>query len=369
MRKRKRSTANRCGMGNPGLSSRAQHTNPSPLAAPAKGGQWRGEVGIDRDGFPLRLVGRLFVAVLVMGAWADVHADEGGSSFWLPGQYASFAAVPASPGWSLSTDVYFYSGGVSASETFSHGQTLSAGEDMREALLLLSLAYAPEAKVLGGQPSLSIGGGSGGNRVQADLSVSSRGTELHRSDTDWGFTDLNPTASLAWNRGVHNGMVYFTGNIPVGSYNSQRLANIGLGFWAVDAGGGYTYYDSRTGWEFSAVIGFTYNFQNSSTDCQNGIDSHLAWSVSKFLSAAWSVGIAGYVYYQLAGDSGNGDTVGPFKSRVAAVGPQVGLTFKVGNQQWVANLRWYNEFWAENRYEGYALFATLNIPLSSVQSR
>jgi hypothetical protein len=303
------------------------------------------------------------VPALMMAAGADSRADEGGASFWLPGQYASLAAVPPTPGWSLSTDAYFYSGKANVSETFSTGETLFVRPDSREALLLLTLAYAPETKVLGGQPSLSLGGGYGGNRVQADLSVSSQGAELDRSDTVWGFTDLSPTASLSWNQGLHNGMIYLTGNVPVGSYNSQRLANIGIGFWAIDAGGGYTYYNPQTGWEFSAVAGFTYNFENNSTDYQNGIDSHLDWSVSRFLSAAWEVGIAGYVYYQLTGDSGSGDTVGPFKSRVAAVGPQVGYTFKVGGQPWYANLRGYYEFWAENRYEGYAVFATLNIPL------
>jgi hypothetical protein len=30
-------------------------------------------------------------------------------------------------------------------------------------------------------------------------------------------------------------------------------------------------------------------------------------------------------------------------------------------------LRGYYEFWAENRYEGYAVFATLNIPLGSAE--
>ena len=35
-------------------------------------------------------------------------ADEGGVSFWLPGQYSSFAATPTEPGWSLPV-IYFHS--------------------------------------------------------------------------------------------------------------------------------------------------------------------------------------------------------------------------------------------------------------------
>ena len=307
----------------------------------------------------------LLVSALMMTGWTDSWADEGGTSFWLPGQYASLAAVPPNPGWSLSTGFYYYSGGTSGSSIFSRGETLYSGIDSRDLMLLVTPAYAPQTKILGGQPSLSLGGGYGRNWAQADLSVSSLGNELDRNDAVSGFTDLSPTAGLAWNRGVHNGMIYLTGNIPVGSYDSQRLANIGIGFWAVDVGGGYTYFNQQTGREFSAVVGATYNFENTSTDYQNGIDSHLDWSISQVLSAAWEVGIAGYVYYQLTGDSGSGDSVGPFKSRVAAIGPQVGYTFKVGSQQWSANVRGYCEFWAKNRYEGYALFATLNIPLNS----
>ena len=53
----------------------------------------------------------LLFSALILAAWAHAFADEGGASFWLPGQYASLAAVPPTPAWSLSTDAYFYSGG------------------------------------------------------------------------------------------------------------------------------------------------------------------------------------------------------------------------------------------------------------------
>ena len=62
--------------------------------------------------------------------------------------------------------------------------------------------------------------------------------------------------------GVNNYMTYIMSGIPVGAYQSTRLANIGIGHWAVDVGGGYTYFDPATGHEASAVLGFTYNFIN-----------------------------------------------------------------------------------------------------------
>jgi hypothetical protein len=95
----------------------------------------------------------------------------------------------------------------------------------------------------------------------------------------------------------------------------------------------------------------------------------LDWAASQFLSANWQVGVAGYVYYQLTGDSGSGAKLGPFKSRVASIGPQVGYLFKIGGLPAYANLRGYWEFWAQNRLEGYAIFATLSIPLGGGPSK
>jgi hypothetical protein len=40
-------------------------------------------------------------------------ADEAGTSFWLPGQYGSFAAVPSEPGWSFENSYYHASADAS----------------------------------------------------------------------------------------------------------------------------------------------------------------------------------------------------------------------------------------------------------------
>ena len=98
------------------------------------------------------------------------------------------------------------------------------------------------------------------------------------SDAVWGFGDLIPIATLRWNAGVHNYMTYITGDVPVGAYDSTRLSNLGIGHGAIDAGGGYTYFNPATGHEFSGVLGFTYNFENQSTQYQNGVDMHFDWS-------------------------------------------------------------------------------------------
>lgn len=319
------------------------------------GGAGMNRPGADQAGW--------LVAMAAAMAPALALADEGGVPFWFSGQYASLAAVPATPGWSLPSQGYYYDGDASRTKSFPHGDSITAGLKSRLPLVLTQPTFAPEAKLWGGQLAFGLGFGYGKNWTDADLVLSPRGTELNRSDSVWGFTDLYPIASLAWASGVHNWMTYLTGDIPVGAYDSDRLANIGIGHGAVDAGGGYTYLNETTGWEFSAVVGLTYNFENTSTDYQNGIDSHLDWAASRFLSESWEVGLAGYVYYQLTDDSGSGAVLGPFKSRVAAIGPEIGYAFKIGGHPAYANLRGYWEFWAQNRLEGTAVFATVAIPL------
>ena len=302
---------------------------------------------------------------LVAALATNARADQDGVPFWFSGSYASLAAVPANPGWSLIAEPYYYSGSAGKSKTFQNGNALVAGVKVEEPLLLLQPGYATDSKILGGQPYVGLGWGFGNSYTSVDATLSQPVLDGGRSDSLTAGTDLFPVASLAWTKGNDNWMTYLTGDIPTGAYQASRLSNLGIGHAAIDAGGGYTYLNNTTGLEFSGVAGVTYNWQNTHTDYKNGVDSHLDWALSQFLSASWELGIVGYVYYQLSGDSGSGDRVGAFKSRIASVGPEVGYVFKFSGQPAYFNLRGYWEFWAQNRVEGYALFATLSIPLGS----
>lgn len=317
---------------------------------------------------------RLLLVAAACWAVSSASADEGGVPFWLSGQYASMAAVPPTPGWTVMAMTYYYNGSADMSQTFQKGGNLVKGVDSHMSLVLGQLSYAWDTPLLGGVPMLGMSWGAGNNSTSASLlaSLPSVVAQTSLSDSANGGTDLYPIATLSWNKGDNNWMVYLTGDIPVGAYDPKRLSNIGIGHGAVDSGAAYTYLNQKSGLEFSAVAGLTYNLRNSQTDYRNGIDAHLDWAVSQFLSANWQVGLAGYVYYQLTDDSYPNTgaqgairekELGGFRSRVASVGPEVGYLFKIGKQTGYLNLRGYWEFWAQNRLEGYAFFATLDLPL------
>ena len=238
-------------------------------------------------------------------------------SFWLPGLFGSLAAVPqAAPGWSLLTFSYYtnVSAGadVAAAREIQIGRftptltaNLSANLHAQVGLQWVQPNYTFGTPVLGGQLTLGMGGFVG--RSNTDLAgtltttlgplVSVRTEDFSSSVT--GFGDLYPVAMLKWNHGVHNYMVYATGDIPVGAYDSNRLANLGIGHGAIDGGFGYTYLNPLTGLEFSFVTGLTGNFTNTATNYTNGVDWHTDWGASKFLTKQLFIGAVGYVYKQI----------------------------------------------------------------------
>jgi hypothetical protein len=298
------------------------------------------------------------MALAALVATGDARADEGGVSFWIPGQYAqNLIATPPSPGWSVPVSLYYYSG--SAPGSAGPSSAIPSGTRSQSWQLSASPTWAPETKLLGGQFALSLSAGYGCNATQ----VATTGAPVMLSQTVGGATDVAPTAMLSWQVRDDSWMAYLTGNVPVGSYGSDRLSNVGIGHGALDGGGVYTYDSDATGHSFSAALGVTYNFINPDTHYRSGLDSHLGLSAMFPLTRGVRAGLSGYVYYQLTGDSGGGDACGSCKSRVAGVGPQLNWTFNVGKQSWSANVRGYWEFWASNHLQGTAWFATVAIPL------
>lgn len=290
-------------------------------------------------------------------------ADEGGLSFWLPGLFGSFAAAPAEPGWSIASFYYHSSVTSNGGATFLRGGRIEAGLQGRGDLIGIGPTYTFETSVLGGQAAVSVLGVGGRNwgSVGAIL-TGPRGNAVsgERSEALTSIGDLFPQATLKWNRGVNNFMIYGTGDIPIGDYDESRLANLGLGHAAIDGGFGYTYLNPAKHFEFSAVGGLTYNFINPATLYQNGVDAHLDWGASYFLTERLNMGVVGYVFQQITNDHGAGARLGGFRSRVAGAGPQLNYFFPLGEKiQAVASVKAYKEFAAQNRPDGWNAWLTI----------
>src|SRR4029450_10349550 len=267
--------------------------------------------------WPHLLAGAAIGAALALPA-PLASADEVGGSFWTPGSFGSLAATPAQPGFSLRSG-YYYTSRTAGSEVArarlirigrlsgTAEESVSAISISPEDLAMITPAYTFATPVLGAQAAIALTATYGRKRTTDHVNISGplligpsaipRSRFESISDTITGFGDLSPQVSLRWNAGVHSVMTYVTGNIPVGAYNRARLSNIGIGHGAVDGGAGYTYFNEQTGYEFSAVAGLTYNFINPHTQYQNGVDVHLDWGASRFLTKQLQIGLVGDVYH------------------------------------------------------------------------
>jgi hypothetical protein len=329
-----------------------------------------------------RLVATLLIGSLLGSlpfAARPALADQGGVSFWVPGFFGSFAASPLVPGWSM-TSIYYHtsvgaSGNVAAAKQIEIGAlranaraNLDVNLSGKADLVFAIPQYVFDTKIFGGQFAVAMIAGYGRSSASLDgtLSASLGPLTVTRqgslADSVTGFADLLPQASLRWNSGVHNLMIYGTTNIRVGSYESTRLANIGLGFNAWDGGVGYTYLDPTKGHEFSATMGVTYNNWNHDTNYKNGIDYHIDFGAAQFLNKQFFVGAVGYVYNQFTADEGSPAILGEVRSRVYGIGPQLGYIFQAAPG--IAGLlaaKAYFEFDARDRPDGWNAWLTLNL--------
>ena len=337
--------------------------------------------GARQRAWPHRLAGGAIAAALALAA-PPAWADESGESFWTPGSFGSLVATPSQPGFSLSST--WYRTDTKAGSEVARARLIRIGRIPAEVassvsaisispedLAMVTPSYTFATPVLGGQAAVGLTAVYGRKRTTNDAVIDitrlDRSLEIARSrfdtisDTVTGFGDMSPQFSLRWNAGVHNVMTYLTGNIPLGAYNPARLSNLGIGHAALDGGVGYTYFNEQTGLEFSAVAGATYNFVNPSTQYQNGVDVHLDWGASRFLTKQFQIGLVGYLYNQASCDGGSGDRVGCFQSRVASAGGQLGYTIPMGQLEGNVTVKAYKEFAAANRPEGWNVWLTYTL--------
>ena len=296
-------------------------------------------------------------------------ADAGGVGFWLPGIFGSLAAVPTVPGWAYATIYLHLQANAGATQNFvtSSGArgSVVTGLNAHADAVVLGITYTSPNPVLGGQAAFSVLTAPGNIGLGIDAALTGpRGNTVSGVATDNRTTlsDVYYQGTLKWNQGVNNEMVYITGNIPSGTYDPNRLANLNLGFVAWDAGAGYTYLDPKSGHEFSVVGGLTYNLMNPFLQYQNGIDLHVDWAASQFVSKNVHIGLAGYFYQQVTDDSGPGAKLGGFRGRAIGIGPQIGFIIPMSRDyQGYLNVRGYKDVEVENRATTWTAWVTFAI--------
>src|SRR6185312_5399668 len=176
-------------------------------------------------GRPLSYLKCVIAALLPLAVIDGSSADEAGVSFWLQGQYGSFAAAPSNPGWSLESTFYHATAAASAGVSFARGGGFQAGIKSPTDFVMVTPTYVFATPILGGQASVGLTALYGRNTTSVLATLTGpEGVSLSGSRSDYviGFGDLYPAATLKWNQDVHNFMLYATGAVPVGIYDPKE---------------------------------------------------------------------------------------------------------------------------------------------------
>jgi len=314
-----------------------------------------------------------FATLMLAGFASTADAAEGGAGVYLLGKRGPLAAFVPKPGWYLTNDVFFLT--ADRSELTPLGDRIVGNVDAEALINIAQFTWVADTTVLGGRLAFTGVLPYGNVDVTAGTIVEGPGgVEIGRKidDSVTGFGDPALGSSLGWKKRTGDRFrawsTYASVFIPVGDYEVGRIANVGKNRWAVDVGGAYTMANFKGGREFSSVLGFTFNGDNEDTDYSTGTEMHLEFAGKQHLPSHWSMGVVGYWYEQLTGDSNNPPILGDFKGRAIAIGPEISYQFTQNPRRPVTvDLRWYHEFEVKNRLEGDSVFLTVSVPLAITQ--
>lgn len=310
----------------------------------------------------------MFAAMFSIIDARPTQAAEGGTSVYLLGFRSTMSGIVPPPGTYLTSDKYFYSGDADRSRDFVIGGQLAADVGANVFIDAFTATWVTPHKIFGGNLGLAATLPVGWAEVSAGTVLTGpRGNtlDLDRSDDLTGLGDLYFTGLLGWHRGDWHWNLNVGLNAPTGSWKKGRLANLGYNKWALDLGLAVTYLNAKTGHELTFAPGFTFNGENPDTNYKTGTEFRVEFAALQYLSQTFAIGVTGYHYQQLTGDTGSGAVLGDFKGRVTAIGPVVNYTFQLGKTQVNTNLRWMREFNVENRLTGDVGFLTFAVPVSS----
>jgi len=288
-------------------------------------------------------------------------AEEGGSGHYLPGSMASFMdGIPLKEAFIVRANVVNYNGNINASKPLPIGGRTTLGADATSWAYGLSLLWRPPVEI--GKDwsyAMSVTIPYVVMDVSADVEAvaGSVSSAVSRSSSSNGLGDI-VLMPLMLNYNVSSNLnVSFRTGIyaPTGDYEVGRLANTGKNFWTFEPTLGLMYFGVNNGREASVFVGTDFNTENPDTHYQSGTQFHVDGTLAQhfpLLGGLAGVGVSGFWYDQITGDSGSGATYGDFEARTTGVGPALSYVFKLGKVDMIAELKWLHELDTTKRLEG-----------------
>ncbi|MGB6177116.1 MAG: transporter [Methylocella sp.] len=292
------------------------------------------------------------------------NATERGLSEYILGLTLPMSGYTPPPGvYFLDTFVLYQAGGSLFPAIDSRSSTRVTENFVADIAIT---AWFPDFKLFGADPGFAVTVPFASNRATANFTEGAPVGPAQRvslADEIASIADTEYSAILGWHAGEQHWNVILTGFAPTGNFEPNRLSLTGLNRPALDLKGAYTYLGLQTGIEVTGALGLTLNALNTATNYQSGDELHFEWALNQHFPFGLAAGVGGYFDQQVTNDHGSGDQFGPFRGRVAAVGPLLGYTLKAGAQEVDFSARWFHEFAVQNRVPGDLIYASLSFRL------
>jgi len=283
--------------------------------------------------------------------FSTAYAEEGGTGHYTPGGMATLIdQPPVQAGWVIQPIYLHYDGEYSVSKTLPIAGVVSTGLNAKIDALTLGGLYTFEEQVFDAYFSVGV--------YVPYMSMEVEGIVNNRSRTDTvnGIGDITLIpVMLAWQVDAWALSAMLPIYVPTGEYELGELANLGLNYWTFDPTVGAAYSNEKTGLSFQTYVGITFNTENDKTHYRSGSVLHAEASVEKLWVAGngmLGMGLNGFIYEQISGDSGSGATNGDFKGRSIGIGPVINYILPAKSGTWVFEAKWLPELNTKNRLEG-----------------
>ncbi len=291
----------------------------------------------------------LAIGAAVLAPVPRADAAEYGFSTYGLGSSAFGAGATPPPGTYITTVIGYYTGDTKSTIQFG-SQIFTAGARLNAFQTALSGLYVPETTLFGGKVGIALTIPTG--HVDIKAGIAGAGGTVTRETDGWGLGDINGRLQLGWQSGTFSHLFYAQAVAPTGRYKVGFEPIVGLHRPGIDTGWSFTWEDPTSKFQFNGTFGIMFNFENDKTDYQSGHEFHFEWAIGKEVSQGLVLGIVGYNYRQLNGDTGSGARLGSYIGSVDAVGAGGVYTTMLGTTPLILNLRHYQEFNNTNRMQG-----------------
>ncbi len=317
------------------------------------------------------LASALFCGVTLVLGLTPASAEEGGSGHYFPGSMASFIdGVSPTPSFLVRYNQIYYSGSVGANKAIPIAGTTAFGLHATSWGEGVTLFWRPDGGGIGNKHwsyamSMTVPymfmDVSANAIVQLPPGAGGGNTTIAKEGTKAAVGDL-VVIPLMLNYNVSpNTNINFrtTGYLPTGSYGTGRLANTGKNYYTFEPTLAVIYLGTKNGREASLFGGMDFNSTNPATQYKTGDQWHLDGTLAQHLplmKGLAGIGVSSFYYAQFTADSGTGATLGKFEGKTAGIGPVVSYIKPFGHKQLMAELKWLNEYYTQNRLQGNTVF-------------